>query len=455
MLNVRHLFYLVIVLPLMGVAADKNGGWRTNGYYPDAVPVLSWSTGKNVIWKTPIASFSNSLPLILNGRIYVGAEKNKLVCLDAGNGRILWERASSEDELLTSAQKMERAATIKKLKPFEAEKKQIDREFGKARKEYRKDRKNKELRKKMNELRKQSKALGQKLAPLNKYMPKCDKVTGYTTPSPVTDGKNIYVCYGTGIAAAYTPEGKRLWMIVTEKPTHGWGYSASPVFAGGKFIISYKHLSGLDPKTGKVVWQVPTKYHWGSPVSVKIAGKDVLVTPNGELVRAADGVVLSKTLPALEFNSPAVLDGIVYIFDKDKAAAYRLPVKAEAGAKAEKIWESPIMKERYYASPVTDGKIVYGIIRYGKMTALDARTGKKLFERKIDLGKGQNYPSPTIAGNTLFVSIDNGTTAVMKLDAAGTQTGENKLTEFRSCPIFIGKRMYLRSLDGMYCIGTE
>jgi outer membrane protein assembly factor BamB len=460
MLNMRITRYLLMLvsfaaLPLLSIAADQRGGWRINGYYPNTQPAISWSPEKNVIWKTPLAESSNSLPVMLNGKLYIGAEKAKLICLDAKSGKILWQKSSSEDELLSPEQKAERAATIKRLKPFEAEKKKIDRELRKLRKAYKKDRKNKKLRKKMAAVRTQSKALAKKLAPLNDFMPKCHKVTGYSTPTPATDGKNIYVCYGTGMAAAYTPEGKRLWLKVTEKPTNVWGFSSSPVFAGGKFIISYKHITALDPQTGKEVWKRSSKYRWGSPVAVTIDGKDVILTPSGELIRAADGVLLSKSLPILKFNSPMVHKGIVYTFSKDKARAHRLPTKAEKGAKAELIWEVPIAEERYYASPATDGKIVYCIIRYGKLTALDAKTGKKLFERKINLGKGQNYPSPTIAGNTLFVSIDNGKTAVLKLDAAGTQIGENSLTEFRSCPIFIGDRMYLRTLDAIYCIGKK
>jgi outer membrane protein assembly factor BamB len=457
----RYAFLAVLIgivsLPLLTIAAEQQAGWRGDGtgVYPDAKPVMVWSQEKNVIWKTPMEKFSNSLPIMLNGKLYVGSEIDKLVCLDAATGKILWEKSNSEDEILTPAQKAERVKITKQLQPVKAQKRVIDREYNKARRAYRKNRKDKELGKKVRELKKQRRELEKKLAPLFQFMPKIHKVTGYSTPTPVTDGKNIYTCYGTGLAAAYTPDGKRLWLKVIEKPTNQFGYSSSPVFAGGKFIVAYKHIIALDPQTGKEIWKVPSKYRWGTPLVTTIGGKEIIITPNGEIIRATDGVLLSKSLPSLQYNSAMIHKGIVYTYNKDKARAHRLPAKAEAGAKTELLWEVPITSDRYYGSPVTDGKTVYCITRAGKLTALDLKTGKKLFERKIKLGKGTNYPSPTIAGNTLFVSNDNGRTAVLKLDAAGSEIGENSLPPFRSSPVFIGNRMYIRTLDGLYCIGKK
>ncbi|MHC4983091.1 MAG: hypothetical protein ACYTF6_07990 [Planctomycetota bacterium] len=33
------------------------------------------------------------------------------------------------------------------------------------------------------------------------------------------------------------------------------------------------------------------------------------------------------------------------------------------------------------------------------------------------------------------------------------QAAKNKLEGFRSCPVFLGKRMYVRGLKHLYCIG--
>lgn len=432
-------------------------GWRGNGTgrYPNAKPVKSWSTSKNVIWKTDLDEFSNSTPVLLNGKIYVCKEKTNLLCLDEKTGKLLWEKSCSEDELLTPAQKAEREATIKKLQPFVKEKKKLDREAWKVRKAYRKNRKDKELRKQMNELRKKQRELNKKLSPLKNFLPETHKVDGYSSPTPVTDGKNIYVCFATGLAAAFTPDGKRLWLKVIEKPTHRWGFCSSPAIADGKLILNYATVRALDPATGKVLWKVKSKQQWGSPLVTRIAGKDVILTPNGELIRAADGVVLSKDFPALEYNSAMIFDGIVYTYNKNKAKAQKLPAKAEKGAKVDTLWEVSIPSDRYYASPVFDGKNVHSITRAGVYTVLDAKTGKQVYQEKLKLGRGTYYPSPTLAGNLVLISLDNGKTKIYEVGGKIKAAGQNTLSAFRSCPVFNGGRMYIRTLDGMYCIGAK
>ncbi len=448
-------FFTCLLLSLH--SAEYTVGWRGNGtgHYETANSPTSWSKSKNIIWQTPLATFSNSLPIILNNRLYVGAERDKLVCLDTITGKIIWEKSNAETEILSPAQRAEQAKTISRLQPVKAKKKLVDHEYNQAQRAYRKDRTNKELGKKVRKLKKEQRMLTKQLAPLLQFLPKTHRVTGYSTPTPVTDGKNIYTCYGTGMAAAYTPAGKRLWLRVIEKPIARWGFSTSPVFADGKFIVAYQHIIALDPLTGKELWRVPSKYHWGSLLKTSIDGKTVIITPNGEIIRAADGMLLSKSLPALAYNSAMIYNQVVYTYDKNRARAHRLPDKAEAGAKAKLLWEVPISSNRYYSSPVTDGKTVYCITRAGILTALDIKTGKKIFERKIKLGRGTNYPSPTIAGNRLLVSSDNGKTVVLKLDANGTEITENSLSPFRSSPVFVGNRMYIRTLDAVYCIGKK
>ena len=408
-----------------------------------------------MIWKTNIDKFSNSTPILLNGKLYVCKEKTNLLCLDAKTGKLLWEKSCSEDEILTPEQKAEREAIIKSLQPIVKEKKELDKEAWKVRKAYRKNRKDKELRKQMNELRKKQRELDKKLAPLKKFLPETHKVDGYSSPTPVTDGKNIYVCFATGLAAAFTPEGKRLWLKVIEKPTHRWGFCSSPAIADGKLILNYATVRALEPETGKLLWKVKSKQQWGSPQVTKIDGKDVVLTPNGELIRAADGVVLSKDFPALEYNSAMIYDGIVYTYNKNKSKAQKLPAKAEKGAKVETLWEVSIPSDRYYASPLFDGKNVHCVTRAGVYTVLDAKSGKEVYQEKLKLGKGTYYPSPVLAGNLILISFDNGKTKVYSSGEKIEPVGENSISAFRSCPIFAGNRMYVRALDGMYCIGAK
>ena len=70
-----------------------------------------------------------------------------------------------------------------------------------------------------------------------------------------------------------------------------------------------------------------------------------------------------------------------------------------------------------------------------------------------DFGGGQSYPSITLAGNRLFVSSDNGTTIVLEPGREYKELARNSLETFRSSLVFEGKRMYVRTTKGLWCIG--
>jgi outer membrane protein assembly factor BamB len=71
----------------------------------------------------------------------------------------------------------------------------------------------------------------------------------------------------------------------------------------------------------------------------------------------------------------------------------------------------------------------------------------------LDFKGGQCYPSITLAGKYLFVSSDNGHTLVLEPGREYKEIAHNVLEPFRSTPVFEGKRMYVRTLQHLWCIG--
>ena len=69
-------------------------GWRGDGTgrFPDATPVLEWSTTKNVRWTAPVGK-SYSSPILTEDGVFVLGEPNHLVCLDRRTGRERWRVA--------------------------------------------------------------------------------------------------------------------------------------------------------------------------------------------------------------------------------------------------------------------------------------------------------------------------------------------------------------------------
>ena len=63
--------------------------------------------------------------------------------------------------------------------------------------------------------------------------------------------------------------------------------------------------------------------------------------------------------------------------------------------------------------------------------------------------------SITLAGKHLYVSSDNGSTIVLEPGREYKELARNSLETFRSSLVFEGKRMYVRTTKGLWCIGLR
>jgi outer membrane protein assembly factor BamB len=286
--------------------------------------------------------------------------------------------------------------------------------------------------------------------------PKTHEANGYTSPTPITDGKHVFVVFGSGVVAAYTLKGERVWARYVEKPAHDWGNSASPALGGGRLIVHISDLIGLDPASGKEMWRAVSQEKFGSPVVTQVGDTDIVITPTGDVFRAADGKALASEVGKLEFATPVVQDGIVYFIEK-KATALKLPEALGDTFQGEELWVGRANGSRHYASSVIHDGLIYAVSRGEKFSVLEATSGALVYEKQLDIGEGGNsaYASVTLAGDKLFVGAENGTTVVLALGRQYREIARNKVEGFRSSPVFVGGLMYLRAFDYLYCLKEE
>src|SRR5262249_5954254 len=118
-------------------------------------------------------------------------------------------------------------------------------------------------------------------------------IVGFTMPTPVSDGRHVYVWSGMGVAACFDLEGKRQW--ITRVETESLTYGSSPALAGGVLVVFLNQLYGLDARTGKLLWQQKKiRNNVASLLGMTIAGQPVVVTQRGDIVRPADGELLFR-----------------------------------------------------------------------------------------------------------------------------------------------------------------
>lgn len=282
--------------------------------------------------------------------------------------------------------------------------------------------------------------------------PGAHRANGWTSATPVTDGERVFAVFGNGVVAAYTLDGKRLWARLVQAPKHRWGHSASPVLVKDRLVVHMVDLFGLDAASGNEVWKQTSEVNWGSPVTAQVGQADVVLTSSGDVFATADGAPVATGIGSVQYSTPIVLDGIIYFIEK-RATAVRIPDQIDAPF--EQIWESRLKGSRHYASPLVHDGRIYAVSRELDFSILDRKTGEVVHEQRLDLDSGSNtgYPSISLGGDRVYLSTENGTTAVLETGSKYVEVARNSIEGFRSSPVFSGERMFVRSFGHLYCFG--
>ena len=461
----------VLGLVLFACAAAWGGpvvGWRTDGTgrYPDATPPTTWSKTNHIVWSTPMAAPGNATPILVGDRLFCCAEPASLLCLNLPDGKLLWQKSHPYLDTLSPQELVKVQENTKAADAVLAQVEALQAQLVEAREKGGLAPQDKELQQKAAALEKQIADLQAKVKALKGYRaPHTDPTDGLTSPTPVSDGRRVFVLTGEGVAACYDLDGHRKWIRFLERPGEDSDQSASPLLVGDRLIVhTNETLRCLAADTGEPIWQVTSGGSYGSPQHARIGGVDLAVAASGEVIRISDAKVFKCGLPSLDFNSPLVVGDIVY-FIQPQAQAFRLaigdggPGGGEAGSvgggavTATPLWKAKIKNGRYYASPLLHDGLIYAITEDRRFTILDAATGAKAYDKMLDLGPGTVFPSITGAGQFVFVSSDNGTTWVLRPGRTPEVLARNTLEPFRACPVFAGKRMYVRGLERLDCIG--
>lgn len=264
----------------------------------------------------------------------------------------------------------------------------------------------------------------------DKLTPPSDPHMGWASPTPITDGAHIWAVFANGVVACHSADGALVWQRWLGPRTTTMEFypglpTASPALAGGLLLVGYNQLQALDPATGEARWTGPTWDHYGSPVAMDVGGLSVVLTPRGEVLRAADGAVLASGLAQeLWFNAPLVdgdtawwVGGRHYPRGGFRAEARAVQLtRSGEGVTARQRSSTPLdSPERFYAGPVVFGDRLLAVDNVGTLFVLQRETGALVEQRSLGL-KGQIWASPIVAGDQLWLQNIDGSMIVLGAD---------------------------------------
>lgn len=306
-----------------------------------------------------------------------------------------------------------------------------------------------------------------------------------SSPSPVTDGRAVYVMTGTGILKAFDFSGKELWDRDIQKDYGAfglnWGYASSPLLFEDSLFVQVLHgmktddpsyVMRLDKKSGKTVWKVerptnavrespdsyttPALLRYGKTTEIVITGGDCVTghdPATGKELWRANGLNPENNPAYRIVASPIVFNEVIYAPTRVK------PLLAlRAGGRGDittshLLWSTANGPD--VPTPVTDGKYFYIVNDRGIMWCLDAKTGAEVYGQQR-LKPGTYSGSPVLADGKIYVTNEDGLTTVVAAGPKFEVLAENPLNDYcLSSPAISDGRIFIRTGQHLYCIGKK
>ena len=438
---------------------------------PGAIPVSgnpnlpsSWSKTENVEWATKIPGVGWSSPIVTGGKIFVTsasseqAMKQPSLGVDFSNDYVkeLMDQGKSGEELMKlvterDAELPDEIVLTYNLFCIDLESGRIiwKREFHSGRPPAGRHRKN-----------------------------------SYTSETPVTDGKAVYVYIAFLGLYAFDLDGKQLWStpLQPHQVYLDFGSGASPALHGNKLFIfndneEASFIAAFDKHTGEQLWRnsraglgtAQMRSGWSTPYVWETEKRIEVVTIGPGMVISYDleGTELWRMgrMSRMAIASPFSWEGLLYVTsgaagERNKPIAAIRPgatgdiTPAEGKNESEYVaWYNRVAGGTYLPTPVIYGNGLYVLSDKGIFSRFDPKTGKNTYKSRIH-PKARNFTSsPWAYGNKIFCVNEEGQTFVIKAGDEFELLGINSLEEFTlATPAIAGDRLLIRTQGTLYSI---
>jgi outer membrane protein assembly factor BamB len=316
------------------------------------------------------------------------------------------------------------------------------------------------------------------------------RVGSSANSSPITNGEVVVAYFKSGTVACVDLEGKLQWQTNLQKK-YGkdmlwWDQGTSPVFAGGNVVVAVMQTSGesylvsLDQKTGEEVWRTPRKYDnaeesgdaYTTPHVVEVNGVEQIISwgadhltgheaTTGKLIWECGGFNPQRAGAQRVIASAVVADGVAVVpFNRgDALAGIGLDGQGDV-TKSHWLWRDDKVGSDAATPVLHEGKVYVlkdGGRDRGKLTCLDAKTGKRIWQSDLPKAVQVYYASPVLAGNHFYAAREDGTIISGRITDGGIEDVKTFALEegVIASPIAVNGRLYARSDSHLFCFGDK
>jgi outer membrane protein assembly factor BamB len=303
----------------------------------------------------------------------------------------------------------------------------------------------------------------------------------FTSESPVTDGKSVYVYVANLGLWAFDLKGKPVWWTPLEaNPIYlDFGTGSSPALAGNLLVVvndnqKQQYIAAFDKRTGKQVWrtardiggktQPVQRSGWVTPFVWRNALRTEIVTVGpGEAISydlAGKELWRMSGMAATPVPMPFAYDGLLYIdggrgkplFALRPGASGDITLGKDQTSNKFVVW-SQARGGTYLPTPVAYNGAIYALTETGILSRFDARSGELTYRTRIDPAATAFTTSPWAYNGKLFCLSEEGQTFVIATGDKFQLLHVNALDEMAlASPALVGERLLIRTESRLYSI---
>lgn len=275
--------------------------------------------------------------------------------------------------------------------------------------------------------------------------PQPHKKNSHASPTPVSDGKRVWVHFGHMGTACLSLAGEVVWKTqeLTYEPVHGGG--ASPILVDDLIVFPCDgrldpFLAALDAGTGKVRWKTPRQsgarmaFSFATCLTITHEGRRMIVSPASDFCMGYDPKtgqelwrVKSPSAGWSLISQPVYADGLVFIctgYPSQQLLAFAPTGSGDITASV--VWQTK-RNVPNTPTPIAVGGELYGVSDAGFLTCYDAKTGQVHYAERL-AGKAYSA-SPIVNDGKLFVVSEDGVGQVIPLGKTFAELARNDLKE--------------------------
>jgi outer membrane protein assembly factor BamB len=295
----------------------------------------------------------------------------------------------------------------------------------------------------------------------------------FASATPVTDGKNLYVSFGSRGVYSYDMDGKPRWKkeLGIMKTRHMFGEGSSPALHGDTLVINWDHegqsfITALDANTGETKWKVDRDEEttWNTPLILEHGGKTQVIVngmnrarsydlENGEVIWECGGQAMGAVPTPLAYKDLAFC-----MTGHRGEALYAIPLSSQGDITDTDQVAWKLEKDTpYVPSPLLyDDQLYFSKSNNGIFSCYKAETGEEVFNAQRIPGIDMIYASPVGAAGRIYLAGRNGATVVVKHGPEFEVLATNQLDEpIDATPAIVGNEIIIRGEKSLYCIAED